>query len=102
MILLKITIPQTATIAAAIQPILPKIDQSDQLASIVPNVYVIDDTKNEVNTQKRRVHRNLPLPISPFAAATAAKQGIVSILKAIKEMSAGTVIPVAETITPTS
>ena len=53
------------------------------------------ETKKETKIQKRSVHFSLPLPSSPLAAATAAKQGTVNILNAIKEISAGTPIPVA-------
>ena len=38
-----------------------------------PIVYTSVDTRYEVKIQNRSVHLNLPLPISPFAAATAAR-----------------------------
>ncbi len=60
------------------------------------------DTIYEVHTQKSSVHLNLPFGNSAFAVAHAAKQGIVSMLKAIKEMSAGMVMPVAPIMATTS
>ena len=52
------------------------------------------ETMYEVASQKTNVPTNLFLGNSAFAVTTAAKQGIVNKLKAMKDIKAGIVIPV--------
>ena len=52
----------------------------------------------ETNSQNKSVQINLPLGSSAFAVATDAKQGIVVILNAIKEIKPAGVTPVAAII----
>ena len=49
----------------------------------------------EASIQKRMVQIKVPFLSSPLAVATAAKQGMVSMLKAMKEMHPCQVMPVA-------
>ena len=83
------TIPTVTKTAATIQPMHTKIDHADPSANIVPKLYTMEEVIMDTTTQNKSVHLNLPFPISPFAAATAAKQGIVNILKAINAIKAG-------------
>ena len=55
---------------------------------------IIIETMYEVASQNNNVVANLPFGNSPLAVATAAKQGIVNILNAIKAMTPLKVIPV--------
>ena len=56
----------------------------------------------EETIQNSSVHLNLPFGVSPFAVATAAKQGIVVRLNTIKEIRPCQVIPVFCAIVTTS
>ena len=72
-----------------------KTDQMAMGQTNSPTVYTIHEARYEVATQNIIVQRNVPFFTSPFAAATAAKHGIVVMLKIINAINAGTVTPVS-------
>ena len=67
----------------------------EEAENILKKQYTNDEHTNDVTIQNNNVHLNLPFGNSALAVAQAAKQGIVSILKAINDMQPCQVIPVA-------